>query len=110
MLVKAVGGGLEFERGQAFQTQYSQKQEEVHLSKGQGLEKNNGIWNTCQEWESELARIRKRLINAPECSGESADPEFVVMTNSVALSFSLAVLSHCKGAKKGYSIYPRFKF
>lgn len=78
--------------------------------KGKGLRRIMEFWNTCQEWESELARIRKRLINAPECSGECADPEFVVMTNSVALSFSLAVLSHCKGAKKGYSIYPRFKF
>lgn len=65
-----------------------------------------GFWNPGQEWESELMRIRKRLTEATECSGESADPESAVKPTSMALCVSPAVLSLCPEAEKSCSVYP----
>lgn len=49
-----------------------------------------GFWNPGQEWESELTKTRRRLTEATECSGESADPEFAVIPMSMASCVSPA--------------------
>lgn len=53
---------------------------------------------------SELTSIRKRLTEATEHSGPSADLEFRAMPSSVALCVPLRAQPLCRSTEWGYSI------